>query len=127
MVEAAGVEPEVHLKYWAFTTTWERNGGNEGEMISEKQFYQALEFYRQSVPFEGTRTKQKADKLLEKGKICRGWIVGHGGLEYFHIIKSPMNYPELTILIAEEEEQLFISTIMIGMQNDIDLDDLFTK
>ena len=26
MVEAAGVEPEVHLKYWAFTTTWEKNG-----------------------------------------------------------------------------------------------------
>ena len=127
MVEAAGVEPEVHLKYWAFTTTWERNGKNEVEMLSEKQLYQALEFYRQSVPFEGTITKQKADKLLEKGKICRGWIIGSGGLEYFHIIKSPRNYPELTILISEDEEQLFMVTIMLGMQNHIDLYDLFSE
>ena len=96
-------------------------------MLSEKQFNQALELYRQDVAFEGTITKQKADTLLEKGKICRGWIVSHDGLEYFHIIKSPMNYPELTILIAEDEEQLFMSTIMLGMQNNIDLDDFFTK
>ncbi len=127
MVEAAGVEPSAHYECWALTTAWEKNGKNEGEMFSEKQLYKALELYRQDVPFKGTITKGKADKLLEKGEVCRGWIIDSGGLEYFHIIKSPNDYPELTMLVSEDKEQLFMMTIMMGMQNNIDLDDLFTK
>ena len=127
MVEAAGVEPSAHLKYWAFTAAWEKNGKTEGEMFSKKQLCKALEYYRHTVPFEGTVTREKTEELLEQNKICRGWILEGNNLEFFHIIKSPTNYPEFTILISEDEEQLFMMTIMLGMQNNIDLYDLLAK
>ena len=44
-------------------------------MFTEKQFHQALEQYHQNVPFEGTITQEKADKLLELG-----FKLGFGGM-----------------------------------------------
>lgn len=96
-------------------------------MFSKKQFQQLLKCYRQDVPFAGTITQERADELLEEGKICRGRIFGQGRLEYFHIIKSPTHYPELTMLLSDSEETLLETTVMLGMQNNVDLEDLFTN
>ena len=96
-------------------------------MLSDKQLYYALEYYRHTVPFEGTITRNKAEELLAKNKICRGWILEGNDLEFFHIIKSPSNYPELAIFVSEDEEQLFMATIMLGMQSNFDLNDLFAE
>lgn len=94
-------------------------------MLPQKMLTKALEIYRQEVPFIGTITNDKAEDLLKEGKICRGWMLGPSGLEYFHIIKSPSKFPELSILVSDSEENLFFSTVMLGQQKDVDLDKLF--
>lgn len=96
-------------------------------MISKKQFQKLLEAYHREVPFVGTITFEKANQILEEGKICRGWILGENGLEFFHIVKSPSNYPDLSILMGPDEETLLVSTVMMGMQNNIDLEKIFHK
>jgi len=94
----------------------------------QKKFQLLLQCYCQDVPFIGTITLDKANQLLAEKKICRGWMLGSDGeLEFFHIIKSPTHFPKLTILVADSEENLLTTTVMLGMQNNVDLEDLFSK
>lgn len=90
-------------------------------------FKAALKQYRKDVPSVGTVTYERAQQLLSEGRICRGWTEVDGQRQYFHVIKSPGNYPKKSLMLSDSEEGLFEMTIHLGMQYDIDLDDLLTE
>ena len=94
-------------------------------MITKKQLKESLKCYHQDVPFIGTITEKKVHELFEEGIICRGWMTSSEGLEYFHIIRSPKENPELIILSAQNEDKLFEATLYLGQQHKIDIETLF--
>ena len=71
----------------------------------------ALKCYRKDVPYVGKIANADADKLLHNEKICRGWIVDEDSHKFFHIIKSPTNYPNFSIFYADNEEMVLKMTM----------------
>ena len=95
--------------------------------IPPEAFKDALKQYRRDVRTVGTISFEQAQNFLEDGNICRGWMKQEDGKMYFHIIKSPTNFPEKAIFSAESEKELFAMTDMLGMENNIELEDLPTE
>ena len=96
-------------------------------MLNSKEIMDAFNIYKKQVPNIGTISLEQTDELLEKGKICRGRIIENNEIEYFHIVKSPTCFPEKSIFSGESELILFQMLIVMGMEKEIDLDDMFTE
>ena len=94
--------------------------------IPRKMFRDALKQYRRDVPSVGAVSFEQAQEFLRQDRICRGWMNTDGEKMYFHVIKSITEYPKKSLSSAETEQDLFKSTIIMGIQAGIDLDDLFT-
>ena len=92
------------------------------DLIPPQALKEALKQYRKDVPSVGTVSFEESQDLLKKGMICRGWTIMGDERQYFHIIRSPQNYPEKTCLMGRNEKELFTTTIFLGMQSDIDFD-----
>ena len=71
-------------------------------------------------------SEQEVQRLLEVGRICRGWMSANGGRVYFHIVKSPTKFPEMALLTAVTERELFAMTVMLGIENEVDFEELVT-
>jgi len=97
------------------------------EIIPPSVLKQVLKQYRHDVPSVGTVPSEKVDQLLAEGRICRGWTTLDGQRQYFHIIKSPGHYPDKSAFYGDSEAALLEVTIHLGMQHNIDLDDLVTE
>ena len=93
--------------------------------IPPKMFKEALKQYRRDVPSVGTVSFDEAQDLLKQGRICRGWMDDDNEKMCFHIIKSTTQYPHKSLFSANTEKELFATTIFMGMESGIDLDDLF--
>ncbi len=90
-------------------------------------FKDALKQYRKDVPTVGTINETKAQQFLSAGHICRGWIETADGKMYFHIIKSPEDYPHKAFFSGDNEAELFGMTVALGMEHEIELEDLVTE
>ena len=95
------------------------------DSISPEDFKAVLKQYRKDVPSVGTATSAVVDEHLAAGRTCRGWTELDGRKQYFHIIKSPGHYPEKSVLSADSETELLQMTIQLGLQHNIELQDLF--
>lgn len=95
--------------------------------ISDTEMQEAFQKYRQDVSSVGKVSPEEAQAFLDLGRICRGSIVRDGDKEFFHIIKSPTNYPEKSIFYSDSEKNLFMLTVMMGMGSGIEFGDLFSE
>jgi len=94
--------------------------------IFPKETITAFNIYKQQVPDIGIVSLKQAEELLDKGQICRGRIIENNEIEYFHIVKSPTCFPDKSIFCGESELVLFQMLAIMGMQKEIDLDDILT-
>ena len=92
--------------------------------IPPAAFEDALRQYRQDVPSVGANSEQEVQQLLEQGRICRGWMSRTGGKLYFHIVKSPTEFPSKALMTAATERELFAMTVMLGMEHEVAFEDL---
>lgn len=97
------------------------------EMLSPQELKIAMKQYRSDVRSVGTVSFEKSQALLEEGRICRGWTKVDGRKQYFHIIRSPQNFPEKTFMTARNEKEVFTMTVYLGMQAEIEFDLLVSK
>jgi hypothetical protein len=95
--------------------------------ISPEFFKDAFKRYRSDVPSVGTVSSERAQELLEEGFICRGWVLMDEGKLYFHVIKSPTDFPQKAILTAASEKELFAMSVMLGIENEIEFEDLVSE
>ena len=100
---------------------------NHMNLIDPENFKAVLKQYRKDVPSVGTVSFTVVDEYLAVNRTCRGWTELGDRKQYFHIIKSPERYPVKSILYADSETELLQATIHLGMQHEIDLDDLFKE
>lgn len=94
------------------------------DIIPPEMLKEALKQYRKDVPSMGRISYDEVEKLLSEDRTCRGWTTVGGREQYFHIIKSPTKFPEKSAMFADSEKDLFQMTVHLGMQHEIDLDDL---
>jgi hypothetical protein len=93
-------------------------------IFDPKLLKQILKQYRHDVPSVGTVTREAVDQLLAVGRICRGWTTFDGKRQYFHIIKSPGSYPDKSAFFGDSETEVLEMTVHLGMQHEIDLENL---
>lgn len=93
-------------------------------MIDPKVFKALLKQYRHDVPTVGIVTQDVVNQLLVDGRICRGWVVTSGERMYFHIVRSPENYPEKTVSYGPSEEAVVTILIYLGYSKGVDFEHL---
>ncbi len=92
------------------------------EIIPGSAIKEGLKQYRKDVPSVGTVSFEDSQQYLADGIICRGWTILEGKKRYFHVIRSPQEFPKKTFMVAESEKELFSMTVMLGMEAGIEFD-----